>query len=126
MVFVPSSVMAHGPIVPCERQVSAIVYLARGLASTAGARKAQKSDREACAGDTLETVDEWRWYRGSADQFAQDAWRPRLPSDAVVAAAGFLLARRAASATRQQQVRLERQRSCSSAVSGGVFIRQKT
>lgn len=53
----------------------------------------------------------------------QDAGRRRL-SSAVAAAARW--GRLAASANRQQQVRLERQRSCSSAVSGGVFIRQKT
>lgn len=56
-------------------------------------------------------------------QSDQEALRRRLPSavEAVV-----LPPCRAASAMRQQQVRLERQRSCSSAVSGGVFIRQKT
>lgn len=57
----------------------------------------------------------------------QDAVRRRLLS-AVAAAvdAAALPLRLAASAIRQQHVRLERHRSCSSAVSGGVFIKQKT
>ena len=57
---------------------------------------------------------------------SQDAERRRLPSEDEVDAAVVRPARRAASAMRQQQVRLVMQRCCSSAVSGGVFIRQKT
>ncbi len=64
---------------------------------------------------------------GKAASTHQDAGRRRLLSDvAAEAAVACWRARLAASVIRQQHVWLERQRSCSSAVSGGVFIKQKT